>query len=467
MDTVTRSSPGRSQVVSLLGLALVVACLVRVGECRGYVFSNKPIRRGLTGARPSPSPATILAPSLGSAANTTAPSGGSAANPTAPSGGSAVGFTVFDVTQFGAQTDEDTDNAIFFIRAWNAACKSGKPAKLLIPSGTFISSPVVFQGPCNNTVPMEVEIRGTIQASSDLSSYVSDQWFGFELIEGLNLRGGIFDGQGNNVWAMAGCVPGEPCQHLPISLKFSKSKNVYVEGVTSLNSMGFHFAVLMVSNFTGYRLKISASGDSPNTDGIHISSSSNINITGSSIATGDDCIGIIQGATNINVHDVVCGPGHGISIGSLGKWPDETNVQTVRVTNCTLKGTTNGVRIKSFPGQRQLVASDIVFSDIIMEDVQNPVIIDQNYGYHKITKPSSVQIHDVTFKNIRGTTVSKSGVTLTCSSKYPCQNILLQNVDLEYHGLALANDTAFTSSCVNAKISVSGTSNPRPCQSTA
>ncbi|KAI4372021.1 hypothetical protein MLD38_010308 [Melastoma candidum] len=185
------------------------------------------------------SPVKTNAPSGGSAANVAAPSGGSAANVAAPSGGPAVGFTVFDVTQFGAQTDEYTDNAMFFIRAWNAACKSGKPAKLLIPSGTFISSPVVFQGPCNNTVPMEVEIRGTIQASSDISSYVSDEWFGFELVDGLNVRGGTFDGQGESVWAMAGCVPSQPCQHLPISLKFSKSKNVYVEGVTSLNSMDF------------------------------------------------------------------------------------------------------------------------------------------------------------------------------------------------------------------------------------
>ncbi|XP_019052912.1 PREDICTED: probable polygalacturonase At3g15720 [Nelumbo nucifera] len=68
--------------------------------------------------------------------------------------------------------------------------------------------------------------------------------------------------------------------------------------------------------------------NSPNTDGIHIQSVDNMLIQRTDIGaadfdflcqTGDDCISIGDYTSNINVKDIICGPGHGISIGSLGK----------------------------------------------------------------------------------------------------------------------------------------------------
>lgn len=67
------------------------------------------------------------------------------------------------------------------------------------------------------------------------------------------------------------------------------------------------------------------------------------------------------------------------SIGSLGKYQDELEVKDVRVENCTLVGTTNGLRIKTWPDKYPGSASDISFSDITMETVKNPIIIDQEY----------------------------------------------------------------------------------------
>ena len=66
-------------------------------------------------------------------------------------------------------------------------------------------------------------------------------------------------------------------------------------------------------------LKITAHADSPNTDGIHIGRSNGIEISHSVIATNDDCVSLGQGSKNILVSDFFCGPGHGISVGSLGK----------------------------------------------------------------------------------------------------------------------------------------------------
>lgn len=138
-------------------------------------------------------------------------------------------------------------------------------------------------------------------------------------------------------------------------------------------------------------LIISAPGDSPNTDGIHITATKNIRILNSVIGTGDDCISIVSGSQDILVSDVTCGPGHGISIGSLGEGESEAHVSDVLVNRATLFRTTNGVRIKTWQGGRGR-ATNIMFENIDMFDVKNPIIIDQNYCNSKSCPPKVIDV---------------------------------------------------------------------------
>lgn len=68
------------------------------------------------------------------------------------------------------------------------------------------------------------------------------------------------------------------------------------------------------------------------------------------------------------------------SVGSLGRYRNEGDVRGLVVRDSTMKGTMNGVRIKTWansPGSS--AATNMTFENIKMNNVSNPIIIDQAY----------------------------------------------------------------------------------------
>ena len=154
-----------------------------------------------------------------------------------------------------------------------------------------------------------------------------------------------------------------------------------IRDIISVDSKQFHINLLGCKDLTFANITINAPYQSPNTDGIHIGRSSGINITASTISTGDDCISLGGGSHQITISRVICGPGHGISVRSLGKSKDEP-VVGITVVNCTLINTMIRVRVKTWPASLEGIAADMHFEDIIMVNVSNPVLIDQGYRPH-------------------------------------------------------------------------------------
>ena len=163
------------------------------------------------------------------------------------------------------------------------------------------------------------------------------------------------------------------------NIRFDYVTNSKVQDITSKDSKFFHINLLECKKLQFQHITIIAPADSPNTDGIHMGRSSQITITNADIGTGDDCISFGDGTQDITVNQVTCGPGHGISIGSLGRYQNEQPVSGIRVIGGTLSSTTNGVRIKTWPSSPPGTASDRHFENIIMNNVANPILIDQGY----------------------------------------------------------------------------------------
>ncbi|KAJ0988123.1 hypothetical protein J5N97_006479 [Dioscorea zingiberensis] len=372
----------------------------------------------------------------------------------------------FNVLSFGAKADGRTDNTKAFLDAWRAACGAAGSVKLIVPPGTYFLGPVRFIGPCKNVKTLTMQMQGTLKASTDLKRYPSDVWVQFGWLDGLILTGGgTFDGQGALAWPFNKCPKQKKCKLLPINIKFVNTKNTVVNGITSVNSKFFHIALLHCHNFQGRNIKIIAPANSPNTDGIHIERNSGVSITQSNIGTGDDCISIGQGNSDVTLQGIKCGPGHGISVGSLGRYKNEGDVRNLVVKDCTIRGTDNGVRIKTWENSPSVSSvANMTFENIVMDRVANPIIIDQTYcpfAKCDTSVPSRVRISDITFRNIRGTSTSPVAVLLDCSKGVPCKNIRMHDVHLNYVGGLAGVQT--TSTCQNVRAAYSGKQVPKPC----
>jgi len=148
------------------------------------------------------------------------------------------------------------------------------------------------------------------------------------------------------------------------------------------------------------------------------------------------------------------------SIGSLGKDANEAGVQNVTVKTATFTGTQNGVRIKSWGRASNGFARNILFQHAVMVNVQNPIVIDQNYCPDNKGCPgqvSGVKISDVTYQDIHGSSATEVAVKFDCCPVNPCSRIRLENVKLTYQNQAAA------ASCSHAVGTSSGLVQPTSC----
>ncbi|EKD20085.1 uncharacterized protein L3040_002239 [Drepanopeziza brunnea f. sp. 'multigermtubi'] len=187
-----------------------------------------------------------------------------------------------------------------------------------------------------------------------------------------------------------------------------------------------------------------------NTDGWDIYRSTRILIQNSTITNGDDCVSFKPNSTDITVRNLSCNGTHGISVGSLGQYPERVDyVENILVTNINMYNSSEGARIKIWPdayseksgtlsggGGRGLVRN-VTYDGMWLDNVDYGLTITQCYGQDNETlcfeHPSKLEIIDVTFKNIRGRTnrvFAPIVAHLVCSSNQTCSNIVAENVDI-------------------------------------
>ncbi|CAA7061652.1 unnamed protein product [Microthlaspi erraticum] len=142
----------------------------------------------------------------------------------------------------------------------------------------------------------------------------------------------------------------------------------------------------------------------------------------------------------------------------------EKDVNGITVRDTVFNGTSDGIRIKTWESSAaKIVASNFVFENIQMINVGKPINIDQKYCPYppcEKTGASHVQIKDIKYKNIYGTSKNKVAVNLQCSKSFRCKNVELIDINLKHNGVEGGPSTAV---CENVDGSARGKMVPQHC----
>ncbi|KAL2926500.1 Polygalacturonase [Bienertia sinuspersici] len=249
-----------------------------------------------------------------------------------------------NVDSFGAAGDGTSDDTQAFLSAWKQACSAPKSV-FLVPEGRrYLVNATRFEGPCAGRLAVQVD--GTIVAPGEPKDWdpkSSRIWLNFHNLTSVIFQGkGVIDGSGSKWWA-ASCK-----KNKTNALTIDSSSAIRVKGLTIQNSQQMHFVISRSDSVRVSNVLISSPEDSPNTDGIHITESTNVALLDCKIGTGDDCVSIVNASSAIKMKKIYCGPGHGISIGSLGKGNSTGIVTKVVLSGAYIKNASNGVRIKTW-----------------------------------------------------------------------------------------------------------------------
>jgi polygalacturonase len=180
----------------------------------------------------------------------------------------------------------------------------------------------------------------------------------------------------------------------------NRCDNFILYRITLMNSPNFHVGYSGGNGFTAWGVKIWSPERARNTDGIDPGNSTNVTITRCYIHTGDDQVAIKAGpgkpTTHMSVDHNHFYSGHGMSIGSN----TDGGASAIRVSDLSIDGADNGLRIKSNITRGGLV-HDVVFEDVCIRDTANPVLMDTSYTAHASAADNKPPVfRDITVRNV-------------------------------------------------------------------
>jgi polygalacturonase len=298
-----------------------------------------------------------------------------------------------NVRNYGAVGDAQTPDTRAIQSAIDA-CRQAGGGTVYIPAGDYLVGSLFL----TSHLTLHLDAGARLLGSQDAADYpiVDGRWEGIDrkthapLIAGDDLTNvtltgrGTIDGRGAGWWQ----------QHRAGTLNYPRPRligltscdNVTIEGITLTRSPSWTIHPARCHNVTVDKVTILNPPDSPNTDGINPDACRNVHISNCHIDVGDDCITLKSGTEedraalspceNIAITNCTMVHGHGgVVIGS----EMSGGVRNVVIANCVFVGTDRGIRLKSRRG-RGGVVEDIRVSNVLMEDVLCPFIMNLYYG---------------------------------------------------------------------------------------
>jgi polygalacturonase len=261
-------------------------------------------------------------------------------------------------------------------------------------------------------------------------------------VAGASVMGaGAIDGRGwakvlgknQSWWDLAEEARKGGSQNCPRIAVLDRCDNFTLYQITLRNSPNFHVSYRNGNGFTAWGVMIKTPRTARNTDGIDPGPATNVTITHCFIDTGDDNVAIKAGGkcSHMTISHNHFYAGHGMSIGS------ETNggADTIRVTDLSIDGADNGIRIKSNSGKGGKV-TDAVYEDICIRNTRYPIYMDTDYAHFGKQGDRIPDFTGVVLKDIRILTGGR---------------IMLQGFDAR-HPLAMTFDNVWFDNLPDTKV---------------
>jgi polygalacturonase len=188
-------------------------------------------------------------------------------------------------------------------------------------------------------------------------------------------------------------------QQVPRLIDTNHSNDFTVYEVTLRNSPGVHVGFHNGDGLTVWGIRIDTPRNARNADGIDPSSAKNVTVAESYIRSGNDNIAIKAGRKPSNYVSIVRNHfywGHGMSIGSETKG----GVSAVLVSDLSLDGADNGIRIKSNASRGGRV-KDVTYEDVCIRESKAPITLDSNYSTGGTGRYRLPVYEDIVLRNIR------------------------------------------------------------------
>jgi len=365
---------------------------------------------------------------------------------------------IVNITNFGAVSSTTLTNTTAIQNAINTAAAGGmtngaKGGTVEIPPGIFLSGPLTFLSSVNLQLDSNAVLRmlpfGQYPVTWHTNGGTNVYFTASNFISGSSLTdieisgSGAIDGQGQPWWPWANTNNAVR----PIMIRLSGCNRQLIQGVTLSNSPMFHISISGKAGNTtvqGVIIRAPSSSANPpshNTDACDVAGT-NILVQNCDISVGDDNFTCGGGTSDVLITHNTYGNGHGISIGSY----TSPGVSNITVTDCTIDGADNGIRIKSDNDRGGLV-QNISYSNIGMTNVRFPIII---YGYYRwYGTPSSISpaiaagtnaatvsnttpaYRNITFSNINATSVSGYPIGIIWArTEMPATNFVFNKVNI-------------------------------------
>lgn len=401
-------------------------------------------------------------------------------------------FVTLNVKEFGAYGNGEHDDTCA-IQAAIMACP--KNSRVLVPEGVYKITSVFLKSDLTLELAKGAILSaftdrsrfpvfpGTIDSYDETDEYNLGTWEGNPLdmfsgiVTAVNAENIVITGEGT----IDGCADFDNWWFEPKIRKIawrprlvfiSHCKNVMLQGVTVKNSPSWTLHPYFSEDLRFIDVKIKNPFNSHNTDGLDPESCKNVEVIGTHISVGDDCIAIKSGkiymgkklkqpTRNMTVRQCCMRDGHGaVTVGS----EIAAGVKDVKIKDCLFMNTDRGLRVKTRRGRGEdSVLDNIVFEDIDMDNVMTPFVVNSFYfcdpdgktEYVSTKKPLPVDdrtpyIKRLTFRNIKAANCHVAAAYITGLPERKITCLTFENVDVTYAKEAKSGVAAMMIGCDEA-----------------